>query len=259
MPEKRTETRLSDLQQAILRQAYTDMVTAEVIQRRYFPDGSLEAARSAIRRLCGEPPTYLYLQPEPLDERRVYYRLTQAGAKLLGVSPKCAVPLKKQGKVSRYALSWFIHAEQPGKRALINPHDFPDEFGLNAHRLPRHPFFLDETTGRTKLGIVLIDHNAHARRVVHKTLKPIGRFLRHGWFNDLIRGECFLVVVLTFSFGHKKAVERFVTPAIAQHFRQPLSRLRPDLTDHLPIEIQVRVIPGMDAIVTPLPKRKAEQ
>ena len=61
MPPEHIGTYLSELQQAILCQAHTDMVTPEVIRRRYYPDGSIEAARSAIRRLCGEPPTYLYL------------------------------------------------------------------------------------------------------------------------------------------------------------------------------------------------------
>ena len=259
MPSEHIETRLSELQQAILRQAHTDMVTPEVIRRRYFPDGSIEAARSAIRRLCGEPPNYLYLQPEPLDERRTYYRLTPAGAKLISLRPRQAVPCKKQGKVKRYAISWFIHADQPGKRALLNPHDFPETFGLHGQSLPKHPFFIDNTTDRAKLGIILVDHNAHERRVVHKTLKPLGRFLRHGWFDEFIRAESFIVAVLTFTSGRNRVIAKHLSQAATQYFGQPLSRLRPDLGGRLPIDFQVHLIPGMDALVLPLPKRKENQ
>ena len=70
------------------------MITAEVVAHRYFPNGSIEAARSAIRRLCGEPPGSLYLQSESLDGRRVYYYLTPEGTKAIGYPEKWAGPHK---------------------------------------------------------------------------------------------------------------------------------------------------------------------
>ena len=226
------------------------MVIPEFVQCRHFPQGTIEGARSAIRRLCGQPPDYIYLQPEPLDDKRVYYRLTPAGARLLGVSPKYAAPLKRQGKITRYALSWFFHADKPSTRMRFNPHKFPDRFPLHGQSLPRHPFFVEEHGDRLSLGIVLVDHNAHPRRVVQKTLKPLGRFLRHGWFDDYIRAESFILAILTFSARRKKALEAMLQQTIARNFSTALFRLRPDIRDRLPIDIQVHVIPGMDILVT---------
>ena len=71
MNDRSADVRLTERDQQVLLQAKTDMVTAEVVWRRFFPEGTLEAARSVIRRLCGQAPDYLYLQPEPLDDRRV--------------------------------------------------------------------------------------------------------------------------------------------------------------------------------------------
>jgi hypothetical protein len=250
MTAKHSQVRLTKRDHDILLQAKTDIVIPEIVYRRFFFNGTMEGARSVIRRLCGEPPDYLYLQPEPLDDKRVYYRLTLKGARLLGISPKYAVALKKQGKITRYALAWFFHADEPHKHTRFNPHQFPDRFPLAGHSLPRHPFFVEETADRIRLGIALVDHNAHLRRVVHKTLKPLGRFLRHGWFDDYIRAESFVVAILTFSERRKKSLETMLQQAIVRHFRTALFRLRPDLKDRLPIDIRVHVIPGMDILVT---------
>jgi len=259
MATKQIHLRLTERDHEILRQAMTDMVIPEFVQRRHFPQGTIEGARSVIRRLCGQPPDYIYLQPEPLDDKRVYYRLTSAGARLLAVSPKYAAPLKRQGKITRYALSWFFHADEPGKRMRFSPHKFPDRFPIQGQSLPRHPFFIEEDGDRVSLGIVLVDHNAHPRRVVQKTLKPLGRFLRHGWFDDYIRAESFIVAILTFSTRRKKSLELMLQQAIARHFRTAFFRLRPDIKDRLPINIQVQVVPGMDILITSRPLQENNQ
>ena len=251
MSKKNKRIHLSERDRAILLQGKTDMIYPEVVLRRFFADGNMDAARSVLRRLCGEAPEYLYLRPEPLDERRVYYRLTREATRLLGISPKCAVALKKLGKVKRYAVSWFIHADQPGKRVRFNPLDFAEQFAIAGESLTRHPFFIDETTDRPKLGIIFVDHKAHIRRILHKTVKPLARFLRHGWFDSFIRQHSFIVAVLTFNSFRKRAILAQLPPYLSEQLRYPLSRLLAEPQECLPIDIQVHVIPGMDALVSP--------
>jgi hypothetical protein len=245
---------VSDRERQFLLLAKTGIVTVEIVHRRHFADQNLEAARSAIRRLVNRG----HLQAEPLDERRVYYCLTRRGAHTLGVSSKCAQPLKKQGKVDRYAVSWFIHAERPGKRALFNPHDYPDQFPVAGQSLPRHHFYIDHNTQRPRLGIILVDHNAQERRIVQKTVKLLGRFLHQGWFDEFIRQEAFVVTVLTFSTYRKQAFEQHIPHAISEQLQYPLSRLRPDLTERIPIVVHVCVVPGLDTIVTHSPDEKGK-
>jgi hypothetical protein len=258
MALKRNMAKLSQRSLAILLQGKTDLITIEVVAKRYFADANMDAARSLIHRLCGTDEDDGYLHSEPLDHSRVYYRLTRRGTRVLGISPKYAVKLKKQGKVSRYAISWFIHADQPGKRALFNPHQFPDQFDLHHHRLPKHPFFIDHTAEKTKLGMILVDHNAHPRRTAQKTLRPLRRILRQGWFDEFIQAESFLLAVLTFSKYRKRVISQLVEATVLDQLWPQLSRLRPDLTDRLPLEIQVHVVPGLDILVT-LARAKREE
>lgn len=174
-------------------------------------------------------------------------------------SPQASGPLEKARK-SQTLRCILVHPCRPARQERpVNPHDFPDTFGLRNQRLPRHPFFIDNTTDRAKLGIILIDHNAHERRVVQKTLNPLGRFLRHGWFDEFIRAESFIVAVLTFTSGRSRVIAKQLLQSATRYFRQPLSRLRPDLGGRLPLDLQVHLIPGMDALVLPLTKRKENQ
>jgi DNA-binding CsgD family transcriptional regulator len=251
-PKKRSkkkrskENHLRPREREILQLAETGIVTAEIVHRRFLPEGDIEAARSAIRRLTDLG----HLQAEPLDTQRAYYRLTTRGARLIAASCKCAQPHKRQGKIQRYAVSWFIHADRPGERALLNLADYPEQFPVAGHRLPRCPFFLDRIDGRSRLGVILVDHNAHQRRISSKAVKLLGRFLHHGWFDTFIRQDAFVVAILTFSKCRKRAFQRHVPRAIAEHLRYPLSKLRPDLAGAAPSLVDIHVIAQLDSLVT---------
>lgn len=248
MPDPAPNTVLTDRDRKILLHGKTDMILPEMVRRQFFPEGSLEAARSAIRRLCGPKSECQYLVPEPLDSRRVYYRLTPLAAKTLGICSKYTWPLKRLGRVRRYALAWFIYADQPGQRMLMNQQQFREQFAPQGQRFPHHPFFLDRTTGQEKLGLILIDHNAHIQQIVHKTLKPLGRFLRHGWFDEYIAAGCFLVAVLTFSSFRQRAIQMQLENAIERHFGHALQAMRTRCAD-AHIEVVVSAIPGMEAVL----------
>ena len=246
MAKRQRNRRLSKRNRQILLLAKIGMVTVQIVHPRFFAGQSIEAARSALRRLVERG----YLDSRPLDTRRVYYRLTTQGARAVGVSPKDIPTLKKQGRAKWYAVSWFIQADQPGKRALINPHDYPEQFPVAGQRLPRGPFFLDRSGEKPRLGIIMVDHNADQRRICRKTLKILGRFLRKGWFDEFISQDAFVVTILTFSERRKQVFDRRIPPAITKQFRSALSRLRPDMAEGTPTLVQVCVVPGLDAIVT---------
>jgi hypothetical protein len=251
MSGKTNETQLSRRSMAILWHGKTDMITPFVVYRRHFQDATPEAARSALRRLSGEPPHYRFIRPQPLNEHESYYLLTREGTNLLGISPRYAEPLKKQGKVTRFAVSWFIHAEHPDKRVLFDPQQFKEELGIHRQRLPRHPYFIDETTGQPRLGIILVDHNAQPRRMTQKTIKPLARFLRHGWFDEFLRQGTFVVAVLTFNTFRQRTFQQELPRAIDEQLGSAFSRLRGGATHGHPLEIQIQVIPRLDRLVTP--------
>jgi hypothetical protein len=251
MPNSLDTTVLSERDCKILRQGEAGLILPEVTHRCCFPDGTLEAARSAIRRLCGPEPENQYLASHSLDAHRVFYQLTPLAVKTLGLHPKCSIPPKKLGRVRRYALTWFIHGLHPGQRVLMNLPEFAEHYHLQGHRLPRHPFFLDKTSGRERIGMILIDHNAHVRQIVHKTIRPLGRFLRHGWFNEFVMTGSFLVAILTFSHLRRRAIQMQLENAIEKHFRYVLNPMRAasPATHNAGIEVLATVIPGMDAVL----------
>jgi hypothetical protein len=245
MSKRSKKRRLRPRERRILHLANSGIATVEILHRAFFADADVEAVRSALRRLVQRG----MLRAEPLDAKRVYYRLTRRGSRRINPSSACPKALKKQGRVQRYAVSWFIHADCPGKRALVNPFDYPDQFPVTEHRLPRHPFFLDRSDGRLRFGVILIDHNAHYRRMSYKTVMLLGRFLRHGWFDTFIRQDAFVVAILTFSEHRMRTFTRHVPHAIAEQLSYPLSQLRPDLDGAIPQIVRVHVIPQLDAVV----------
>lgn len=249
-PSKKKQLR--PLERQVLTLAQDGMLTVEIVFRRFYPTGDTEAARSILRRLI----KLGYLQSEPLDARRVYFRLTPNGARIIGASRKTAQALKKQGKIQRYAVSWFIHADQPEQRVLLDPAEHPNQFPVSGHRLPRCPFYLERIDGRSRFGVVLVDHNAHQRRMAQKTVKLLGRFLRHGWFDTFIAQEAFVVAILTFSKYRKRKFQLDVPLAIAEHLRYPLSRLRPDPTETPSSLIDVHVIPQLDVLASQSQKKR---
>jgi hypothetical protein len=247
MPKKKTKKKaIRPRERQILHLAKNGIVTVDIVHRCFFPQGNIEAARSALRRMV----ELGYLKSEPLDAQRVYYRLTPRGARLIAASRKYAQPLKRQGKIERYAVTWFVHADLPGHRVLLNPTDYPDRFPVAGHRLPRRPFFLDRSDGRSRLGVLFVDHNAHYRRMSRKTVAVLGRFLRHGWFDTFIRQDVFAVVILTFSPHRKQTFEKHVSRAIADQLGYPLSLLRPELAGAVPSLVHVHVIPELESMIT---------
>ena len=246
MSKKSTKNALRPRERQILHLAKNGIVTVEIVHRCFFPQGDIEAVRSALRRMVKMG----YLKSEPLDSQRVYYRLTSRGARLIAASRKYAQPLKRQGKIERYAVTWFIHADLPGQRALLNPTDYPDRFPVAGHRLPRRPFFLDRSDGHSRLGVIFVDHNAHHRRMFQKTVTVLGRFLHHGWFDTFIRQDAFAVAILTFTPHRKRTFEQHVPKSITDQLGYPLSQLRPDLAGAVPSLVHVHVIPELEAMIT---------
>jgi hypothetical protein len=180
----------------------------EPIHQRFYADRSPDAARSTMRRLCGRPPKYRYVRPEPLDGKRVYYRLTRKGAKLLGYSVHVTLPMGTTALIRRYALQWFFEMDGHGKRWHCNPRDCPDLFPVHGHRLPRGHFYLEKGDDGNVLGFAIEDYGSDVRRISRRAVDHLQRFLEHGWFDDLIRAQRFGVTFLTATDDKATAIER---------------------------------------------------
>jgi len=253
MPRRKKQVRLTDRDRLVLTMASVGMVTPKFVQQGVLQRGSLDGARSIIRRLVGRSPEYLYLRPEPLDGDRVCYRLTHRGRRVVNASREAATPLKKQGRITRYAVTWFIFADKPGHRRLFSLRDYPDLFDVRDGRLPRHPFFIAQSPDEGTAGVILVDHNASPRRMLHKTAKALDKILREGWFDDFLRRGRFVITVLTFSDQRKLLYEGHLPRETIRRLGHPLSRLLPLPLTEESVPFMFRVVPGLESIVTNTP------
>ena len=223
------------------------MTTINVLHQLFFPDKSIAALKSTLRRLCGREPECRFLASAPLAGKRVYYYLTANGARFLGTSPDDSGPLGPQARYHRFAVLSFIHGAGDGKRTLFDPTRFQDVFPLRGHRLNRNDFFIDESGEMPKLGVLIVDHGARPRRIVAKTLQRLGRFFRNRWFDEFIRDRNFNVTILTLSEG-KKAM---LLPFLRQAVRLCLARPNRDGLDQRiqSVEFSVVVVPTLQELL----------
>jgi len=246
MSKRPTRRRLRPQGRCILEIAKRGLICVDIIHRAFYAQGDIEAARSALQRLVASG----YLRSEPLDARRVYHPLTSVGSRHLTGSDDYARSFKKQGRALRYAVSWFIYADRPGQRVLINPAEYPEQFPVAGHQLPRGPFFLDRTADRPRLGITLVDLNADHRRMPRKCVMMLASFLRHGWFDTYLLQDALFLAILTFSDDRRKVFESHVGRSISEDLGYPLSQLSPDLPGRVQHLFEVHTIPQLEPIIT---------
>ena len=249
MSKRNKSIRISERDRQVLAMAAHGMVTPYFVQEGILGGGSLDAARSLIRRLVGDRPNFRYLRPEPLDNDRVCYLLTDQGRRLVSAPKAATYSMKKQKRINSYAIAWFIFVESPGRRRIISLREYPELFDVYARRLPRHPFYMTQAEGEQTLGVILIDYDATPRRMLYKTEKVLRKILNEGWLDDFLRSRRFVVTTLTFNSGRKRLYETHLPPEIIRRLQHPLSRLLPLPLAADSIRFEFHVVPGLESVI----------
>jgi hypothetical protein len=226
------------------------MVTQDALHARHFILNKRDAVKSTLRRLCGDGPQGFLLKSEPLDARRVYYRLTTRATRLLGVSDDLARPLGLQARIRRYAILWFMCIDDSAERQPFKLQDFPEYFPVARHRLPRSHFYLEELSGEvTRLGFSVIDTGRHRQRLFRSAATSLNRFLDRGWLDDFISSGCFELTVLTLTEPGRKAIELELPRYLRRVLGARLKRLAVAHNVPLPFSIRVCVVPGLINVI----------
>lgn len=197
----------------------------EPLHTKFYAGRQLDAVKSTLRRLTGRPPRHRYLQPEMLDGKRKYFRLTSEAARMLGFSPTVARPLGRTSLIRRYAIQWFIEVDGKDRRWLCNPRDYPDLFPIGNHRLPRANFYLENRDGVTEVGFAVEDFGSDTRRITRRAAGLLERFLQHGWFDELIAADRFSISFLTITEGKAQALEKQFQRDLSRRIHRQLRRL----------------------------------
>ncbi|NLX54253.1 MAG: hypothetical protein GXY58_03985, partial [Planctomycetaceae bacterium] len=209
-----------------------------------------DAVKSTLRRLCGRGSAGYFLKSEPLDARRVYYRLTTRATNLLGIADDVARPLGIQARIRRYAILWLMCIDDSAVRNPFNLRQFPEHFSVVADRLPRSHFYIEELPGdKTQLGFAVVDTGRHRQRVFRNTFTTMKRFLERGWLDDFIAARCFELSVLTLTDTARDAIDLQLGKYLHRTLAEPLLRLGVGQDAPLPFTIRVHVVPGLLEVI----------
>ena len=246
-PSAKKAVRLSDRDLKILRHvAKFRMTTQDALHARFFAGQQRDAVKSTLRRLCGRGSAGYFLKSEPLDARRVYYRLTTRATNLLGIAEDVARPLGIQSRIRRYAILWLMCIDDSAVRNPFNLRQFPEHFSVVADRLPRSHFYIEELPGdKTQLGFAVVDTGRHRQRVFRNTFSTMKRFLERGWLDDFIAARCFELSVLTLTDTARDAIDLQLGKYLHRTLAEPLLRLGVGQDAPLPFTIRVHVVPGL--------------
>lgn len=219
------------------------LVVPELIAPYRFAGKAPHAVTSTLRRLYGEPPSYRYLRPEPLDSRRVYYRLTGRGGRAIGVARGSLRRLGSQSLVRRYAVAWLICVQKPHGRSLLGRETLGQllpGFG----RAPQHSYYL-ETGEPTCLGHALVDHGADPIRIERRAVRVAQRLIEHPATAPFVASGRLTLAVLTFDERKRESLDDAVRRRFARQLRTPLWRLGRQAA----VRVETYCVPGLAPLI----------
>lgn len=221
------------------------LVVPELIRPYRFAGKSPAAVTSTLRRLYGQPPRYLYLRPEPLDDHRVYYRLTGRGVRVIGAARRATNRLGRQSLPRRYALQWLIACHRPHARTLLDREALDRLLG-NPRGMTRQGFYTEQAEA-TRLGLAIVDHGAEPKRLVRKAASQAERLLENAATREFFLAGRFTLAVLTFDEAKRIQVDRLVRTRLAKQLRMPLFRL--GVRGPSPLAVESYTVPGLSPLV----------
>jgi len=217
----------------------------EPLHRRFYGDRGVDAVKSTLRRLTGHPPRYRYLQPELLDGKRKYVRLTSAAARTLGFADSVARPLGRNSLIGRYGLQWFIEVDGAGKRWHCRRRDLQELFGGKLRGGTRRKVYVESDERGSLIGFAVVDLGGDARRMVRSMADALERHLEEAWLDDLVAENRFEVTFLTVTEGKAASLAEGFNRAVEQRLG---SQLR-NISNSASIPARTIVVPGLVDLV----------
>lgn len=221
------------------------LIVPELIRPYRFAGKSSAAVTSTLRRLYGRPPRYLYLRPEPLDDHRVYYRLTTRGARLIGAPRRVTTRPGRQSLPRRYAFQWLIACHRPHTRTLLD-RDAIERLLVSPGRITRQGFYTEQAT-QPRLGLAIVDHGTDPRRLVRKAASQAERLLENPATREFLLAGRLTLSLLTFDEAKRAQVDGLLRRRLASQLRMPLFRLGVRGASTLTLESYT--VPGLNSLV----------
>jgi len=177
------------------------LTTAEIVRKLFFAHAGAQAEKNVLRRLVGD-----YLQSSPLYARKVYYQLTPACARSLGVSEELATPFGPQALLRLYGVLAFCCLGERVWQALTRAEflsAFP-EFGQSLDLTQNH-YYLDHDGNTARLGHIMIDQGGEYQRLIGKCRRFIERARDIPGLNEIVANDLLVISIIV---GEETKAER---------------------------------------------------
>lgn len=179
---------LSERDQSFLELLRRHRVSTPSINTELLCEGSVSTAKKLPLRLRD------YVASDPLGPKSVCYRLTPAGAKLVGAPEEQARPLGPQALPKALGILGFC-CEGPTKRQRYLRSEFAEDFPELAESLLGRDFqtdyFLDFDGTHHRLGQVVVDLGGDFRKLISKCRVRLREFMDMPHIRDIVADGLF--------------------------------------------------------------------
>ena len=198
-------TEIAPRHRAVLEHFVRNRISTSVVLAERYGGNSDDAVKKLLQHL--KP----YVVSAPLFGKSVYYRLTPAGAKLMGAPEEIANPLGAQALPKAFGVLWFCCAAGQNRPRYLRSEfaaDFPDlvvPFAAEDYFLD---FYLDRSRDQTvRLGHLVIDLGGDYQKLVAKVRGRVKRWLRDGTLSQLISAGHIAVAIVVPTEEKRQAIQ----------------------------------------------------
>jgi hypothetical protein len=179
------------------------VMSKPIIQDTYC-EGSADAAKKLVARLKD------FVASEPFAGNRKYYRLTPAGARLVGAPEEVGRPLGPQALAKALGVLKFCLPGSARRFRYTRPEfiqDFPEFVEELLGKDYYSDYYLDDDGVRVRFGRIVVDLGGDYQRLLQKCRGYIKRGFRTPGFRELLDGELFALAIVVSNVQKRQAIE----------------------------------------------------
>jgi hypothetical protein len=204
---KRPGIELTDRDRAVLEHLRRYRLTTVKILQALFCEGSVDAVKKLLQRLQE------YITSEPLYGRTVYYRLTAAGARLVGAPEEVARPIRPQALTKAFGILSFCCNGSTVRERLTRV-EFVEDFKDLATVLVQSEYYLDyylDADGDSvRLGQIVVDYGGDYQRLISKCRSIVREGLETPVFRDIVADDLFAISIVVAEVEKAKVMEEYL-------------------------------------------------
>lgn len=235
--DNKKRLRLTERDERLMRHlAEFRMSTLPVIEAVCFEGKSTVAAKSGLRRLMRAKPAVI--RSRPLYGRHVYYQLTYAGSRRLGVSHRAAQSIGAMAVARQYALQTFHFLEHENVRRRLTGEQVHKATEVRGPRWQANLFYLVRGDDK-RLGYIVVDFGSTPARFADRILKRMTSLLEYDRIRRFVKAKAFELSVLTLTPGKRDSIGQRLKLDANGSMRVRMQQ------DVFTIHVRLRVIPGL--------------